>query len=234
MTGADGIGKERFCGEECLNFGVAEAAKGGGLRERVEKALHSTFCKMNKLNAKFSTRVGLPADGELGVSQEITPATLDTAWAAAACDAVTLIQLDEMELEIARFVSSALVHLYIDSTSKGLIAGRGQFPSILELQQNELPHTIQRPYILHTHIRIYQFLRAALWSILELRPYISLNQEGKGWVRQILSRDAGNSFGIWEQTNDNDEESDMFGWGIWTDASFFNHSKPLFSWFHPV
>jgi SET and MYND domain-containing protein len=187
---------------------------------------------MNKSKTRFVPTPDDGANGGLDIALKVTQATLDAAWAAAECETATVIQLDEMELEIARFVSSALVQLHAASVSDTSQA-------ILTLQENELPHAHQRPYILPIHIRISQFLRAALSCIPEMRMYVSVDGAGNGWVRQILSRDAGNSFGIWEQPREGDykeglqDELEMFGWGIWADASFFNHSMFFGGLFRP-
>ena len=227
ITKGQGNGRERFCGEVCRDLWMADGARCGGLRERVDKAIDAAVRRMNK--SKAETGPDHSTDDRL----EITQTTLDAAWIAAESETAKISQLDEMELEIARFVSSALVQLHAASVLQNAISGTSH--EILALQQNELPHTLQRPYILKTHIRISQFLRAALSYIPEMRTYVSMNRDGNGWVRNILGRDAGNSFGIWEQASDSyernqrDEEREMFGWGIWADASFFNHSS-YFLW----
>jgi SET and MYND domain-containing protein len=199
----------------------------GGLREKVNNAIDAAVRKMNKSRATSISQSDPIANGQPNIAVEITQTTLDDAWIAAGCKATAPNQLNEMELEIARFVSSALVQLFATFILQGIISSTP--PLILALQENELPHAQQRPYILPTHIRIFQFLRTALSSIPEMRKYVSVDANGKGWIRNILSRDAGNSFGIWEQTEGcGSEEREMFGWGIWTDASFFNHSMAFF------
>jgi hypothetical protein len=146
----------------------------------------------------------------------------DTAWKAAESLPIqSCIYLDEIELPIARLVLSALVSIYLNSTSSGNMA---LAPSYLTLQQNELSHILSRPYILATHTRIYQFLRTALMDVAEFATYIG---DGSASVRGVLNRDTGNSFGIWEEVTG--EEREMFGWGIWVDASFFNHSSSSIS-----
>ncbi|KAG1754085.1 uncharacterized protein EDB91DRAFT_1343406 [Suillus paluster] len=39
-------------------------------------------------------------------------------------------------------------------------------------------------------------------------------------IRNLLARDTGNAFGIW----DGDSRDEMLGWGVWVGASYFNHS----------
>ena len=202
--------------------------KCGGLREMVDDAICAAVRRANKAKTKFHQVPDLGAITRPDTTLGITQASLDAAWIAAGCETTIIIRLDEMELEIARFVSSALVQLYTNATtSTSFPTTSKDCRSILSLQQNELPHTLRRPYILPTHIRVFQFLRTALWHIAEMRPYISLDTSGNCWVRKILARDAGNSFGIWEQTQETkkNEDGEMFGWGIWVDASFFNHSR---------
>jgi hypothetical protein len=223
VSGAQGNARERFCGEVCRDRWMADGLRCGGLREKADNAIDAAIRKMNKSKTTSMSQPDVGADGQSDITVEITQTILDAAWIAAGRKATLMTQLDEMELEIARFVSSALVQLLATSIFQGTISDTP--PSILALQENELPHTQQRPYILPTHIRIFQFLRTAMSSIPEMRTYVSVDANGKGWVRNILSRDAGNSFGIWEQTEGGDpDEREMFGWGIWSDASFFNHS----------
>ena len=229
MTGG-GNGRERFCGEACLGLWMAEGMRCSGLRDRVNMAIDVAARRMNKSKARPKQTQSLPGPDSIAkfdYGLEITQATLDAAWTAAASDSTKIIQLDEIELDMARFVSSALIQLCHGTTITSLATSDNNC-SILSLQQNELPHTLQRPYILPTHIRVFQFLRAALSCILEMEAYISMADNGDNWIRKILSRDAGNSFGIWEQVYSetrNGGDPEMFGWGIWVDGSFFNHSR---------
>ncbi|KIK29449.1 hypothetical protein PISMIDRAFT_89322 [Pisolithus microcarpus 441] len=82
----------------------------------------------------------------------------------------------------------------------------------LRLQNNELANVRERQHILSAHLRIYAFLCNALPKYL--LPYIPTT------VREVLARDTGNAFGIW----DGDRRDEMLGWGVWTSASYFNHS----------
>lgn len=61
-----------------------------------------------------------------------------------------------------------------------------------------------------------------LLAILPL-PLIHDTVLNRQSIESVLSRDIGNSFGIWS-TSDSEEDPEMLGYGIWTLASFFNHS----------
>jgi hypothetical protein len=205
---SSGSGGERFCDEACRDLWLQDGIRGGGIRDRASKAIDAATRKMKKLKQ--------PPD-----HADVDPRP-ETAWKfAESLPIQSCIYLDEIELPIARLVSSALVSIYLNSSSFGNMA---LAPSYLTLQQNELSHILSRPYILATHTRIYQFLRTALMDVPEFATYIG---DGSVSVRGVLNRDTGNSFGIWEEVTG--EEREMFGWGIWVDASFFNHSSSSIS-----
>jgi len=201
-------GGERFCGEGCRDLWLQDGKRGDGIRDKVLKAMDTAARRMRKLKRPPAASPDV----------EVDPRPAEIAWKIAESLPIqACIQLDEMELQIALFVSSALVSIYLDSLS---VDKRTLAPSHLTLQQNELAHILSRPYILATHTRIYQFLRAALMDVPEFAAYVG---DGGASIRGVLSRDAGNSFGIWEEVTGG--EAEMFGWGIWVDASFFNHSS---------
>lgn len=66
-------------------------------------------------------------------------------------------------------------------------------------------------------MRVYLFLA----SIFTAHPLRDLAADPT-YARALFARDAGNSFGIWQLPHA--DESEMFGWGVWVDASYFNHS----------
>ncbi|KIJ16376.1 hypothetical protein PAXINDRAFT_113456 [Paxillus involutus ATCC 200175] len=96
-------------------------------------------------------------------------------------------------------------------TVEALAMPRNPWSQFLALQKNELRSVQTRPYMLSAYLRIYVFLCNALPRYLQ--PYVDT-------VREVLARDTGNSFGIW----DGDRRDEMMGWGIWVSASYFNHS----------
>ena len=73
-----------------------------------------------------------------------------------------------------------------------------------------------------------------LIAILPLE-FLQCNSLTRETIEAILSRDTGNSFGIWSETEtagcyidkpnvSGIEDPEMLGYGIWGSASFFNHS----------
>lgn len=63
-----------------------------------------------------------------------------------------------------------------------------------------------------------------LLAVLPL-PLIMQHTLSRPVLEAILSRDRGNSFGIWSTSPETDtEDPEMMGYGVWTSSSFFNHS----------
>lgn len=230
---------ERFCSSTCKDLWLADAQRFSGFRVLVDNAINGAIRKMKSQSYRSSNCDAF----EHLHSADITQAVLDTVWKEAIHEAPKseVIILNEMEQELARFVASGLpqLHAYKKSDipatdpSAAILLPR----SVLDLQDNELPYARRRPYIVASHIRIYKFLRTALSPVVrsscEMFDPLGGPENGKhgGWVRAILSRDTGNSFGIRDNLNNGErhsgesgsEEKEMFGWGLWADASFFNH-----------
>ena len=155
--------------------------------------------------------------------RSITPRVIDMAWestrALVASKAhlalyYSALHLEDMELEIARSLAAAIVRRYCDerlSQSDSTCNESKSWLQLLNLQKNELCNVQTRPYMLTAYLRIYVFLSNALPKYLW--KYIST-------VREVLARDTGNAFGIW----DGDRRDEMMGWGMWVSASYFNHS----------
>ncbi|KZP21966.1 SET domain-containing protein [Athelia psychrophila] len=249
-TSGPGGSGERFCSVICKDLWLAEGTRGDGIRGKIHTAVEAGVRRMNKAKLRSPDSAHPPQESDLtAIPADVrTQGGLDAAWAAAAAKSdAEIAQLNEMELEIMRFVCSGLVQMYLlRNESPAMIINAQQSSlsqaSILNLQENELPHTGQRPYILDSHIRIHSFLRCAL--NLGRRDSAAMfgigdavgGQKAGGWIRAILSRDAANAFGIRQASPDtapehvaaneldSHEESDMVGWGLWVDASFFNHS----------
>ena len=160
----------------------------------------------------------------------ITQATIDAAWKSAEVLVASrahltlynsTLHLEDMELEIARSLAAAIVRRYCDErlsqsdpTLQMTRNRSGSWTQLLNLQINELCNIQTRPYTLGAYLRIYVFLSNALPK--DLRKYMPT-------VREVLARDTGNAFGIW----DGDRRDDMIGWGIWVSASYFNHSASV-------
>ncbi|KAF9067919.1 hypothetical protein BDP27DRAFT_1327994 [Rhodocollybia butyracea] len=151
----------------------------------------------------------------------ITLEEIDSAWKRAektSKRAIAKEPLTEIELDTARLLASAVVRRHIDTypnADSNTIPGTS-WPQFLQLQDNELLYTQASPYSLSSNLRIYLFVRNALWfRIPVLQPYL----ETSDTIRAILARDQGNSFGLFEM----DGESEMLGYAIYSSASYFNH-----------
>lgn len=218
---APGASAVWFCSEDCRE--TWEKDETGSLQAQLDAILMKAQVA--------SRRKGKSVDvipPPFNPKEEITQEVIDDAWKkievlatsktqlAAFC--VTL-NLEDMELEIARYLASAILCLYVSEQlhvvaeyDKHNDSGmRAPWSHLLHLQDNELANILERPYILTAHLRIYAFLCSALPK--HLKPYLSS-------VRDVLARDTGNAFGIW----DGDRRDEMLGWGMWTSASYFNHS----------
>lgn len=80
------------------------------------------------------------------------------------------------------------------------------------------PHP--RPYASTSELRS---AANAYLQLLAILPPALLPFTSPAMIHGILSRDACNSFGIWSGTGARDGD-EFLGYGIWPNASFFNHS----------
>ncbi|KZT25947.1 SET domain-containing protein, partial [Neolentinus lepideus HHB14362 ss-1] len=119
---------------------------------------------------------------------------------------------------------------FISSTASGRSQGKRRaltllsdssvstsWSEFLSLQPSELSAVRSSPRQLSQWIQVYLFL-ASIFAGHPLHP-LTLDPS---YIRAIFIRDAGNSFGIWQLPYM--DESEMFGWGVWVSASYFNHS----------
>jgi SET domain len=76
----------------------------------------------------------------------------------------------------------------------------------------------ETPYQSEFHLRqhVYSYLQ-----LLAILPQELLSSVTSQVCREMVKRDVHNSFGI---RSLDDEGSEYFGWGVWPDASYFNHS----------
>jgi SET and MYND domain-containing protein len=74
------------------------------------------------------------------------------------------------------------------------------------------------PYNSNFHLKEYVY---GYLQLLALVPVSMLPSVTVSACRQIVARDSHNSFGI---RSLEDDGSEFFGWGVWPEASFFNHS----------
>ncbi|KDQ53917.1 hypothetical protein JAAARDRAFT_197024 [Jaapia argillacea MUCL 33604] len=278
-----------FCKEECRDRWEEEDNVDGMLMSAYD-AIDREAKRLGKANEKGKGKDDgkprskiqelektIPKKGEA-----ITQDLIDQAWKSAEAIAESrnhgedmVAELHKSDVDVARFISTVLVHRYIEdnhptpppspSTSPSTSKSPSPTPSLqsfsqslpsspptspspslksflplpspelsgndwlafLNLQNNELAHLQSIPAALCQALRVYLFtLQTLPPPLLQYLPgpgsddplikYLPLS------VRELQARDAGNSFGIWQQPSGG--ESEMFGWGIWVSASFFNHS----------
>ncbi|KAJ7182832.1 hypothetical protein C8R43DRAFT_968194 [Mycena crocata] len=204
-----------FCCEMCRDDWIRD--------ENVGQLVGVMNAAVDKLTKAMDKRcAGQPVVAEVkpvGMTQE----SIDLAWLAT--ESATLATdskpgsappLDEMELDTVRFVISAIVRRYIeDSTQTAPLLN--SWSDLLQLQVNELPFYLGRPYALASHLRIYTFVRRVALFTPVLAPYLATSE----MVRAVLSRDPGNVFGMYEMSKSGDSE--MLGWSMYVSASYFNH-----------
>jgi hypothetical protein len=195
----------------------------------LSKGQTATRKRFKSLEEEVKVKAMFPSfePGDRSITQGIIDVAWESAEALVASKAhLTLyystLHLEDMELEIARSLAAAIVRRCYDqrislseSDPTSQTRNRSEcWSQFLNLQTNELCNLQTRPYMLTAYLRIYVFLSNALPK--HLRKYTSI-------VREVLARDTGNSFGIW----DGDRRDEMMGWGIWISASYFNHSASV-------
>ncbi|TDL26725.1 SET domain-containing protein [Rickenella mellea] len=91
-------------------------------------------------------------------------------------------------------------------------------PSLWSSLESVAPNP--RPYTSKTALLSTTYAYLQLLAILptELLPFTT-----PAIIHGLMARDACNSFGIWSGTGSRDGD-EFLGYGIWPDASFFNHS----------
>ncbi|EIW79553.1 SET domain-containing protein [Coniophora puteana RWD-64-598 SS2] len=219
-----GAGAPYFCGEACRDAWIVVA--------QIEQIL------ADEAPEEHEEQLGITKNG---TRPEMAKEQLDRAWGRV--EAWTKAKygrsgpplpfaLDEGELDIARFAVSAIVRRHQEADPP-FAEPELAISRLLSLQDSELANVRMRPYLLRAHLRVCAFLGAALPP--PLRAHV-------GVVRQLLARETGNAFGIWEgdqlpegriSIGDSEKEAEdtrdmrereMFGWGVWVSASLFNHS----------
>ncbi|KAI6145071.1 SET domain-containing protein [Pisolithus tinctorius] len=209
-----------FCSEDCKK--TWEKDETGPLQLQLDAALTKALVASRRKGSKSTNTPSF------GSADDLTQDAIDQAWknvqelvaskARLAAFCATL-DLEDTELEIARLLVSAIVLRHVSgSNTNGVVdsdSHRNEIQSwthFLHVQNNELANVREGQHILSAHLRIYAFLCNALPRyLLQYTPTT---------VREVLARDTGNAFGIW----DGDRRDEMLGWGIWISASYFNHS----------
>ncbi|KAG7095251.1 hypothetical protein E1B28_006024 [Marasmius oreades] len=205
-----------FCGEDCRSVWVRRHVWAGvNLAGQMQASVNKLDKTLKKTKGARTTSSPNPSIN-LG-SCNMTQESLDLAWRAA--ERHTLLeQLSDLELDMVRFLTTAMINRYVEDvyqpSPQDYHALSGNWTGLMKLQNNELDYVRSKPHILASHLRVYAFMRSAVIPIL--RPYV----ETTDMIRQLLGRDQGNSFGLYEVLDDNE----MFGYAIYISGSYFNHS----------
>ncbi|KAF9269798.1 SET domain-containing protein [Marasmius fiardii PR-910] len=213
----EGITGFWFCSEDCRKVWEEGGQVWGGVN-----LVAQMQASIDKLDKSLKKSKGLrttslvnsqPVSGSCTITQE----ALDLAWRDAE-QHPPLDQLNDLELDMVRFLATAIVNHYVEDvdrpTPQRHHALSGTWADFMQLQNNELDYVRSKPHILASHLRVYGFIRKAVIPIL--RPYV----ENADTVRQIIGRDQGNAFGLYEVFGDNE----MFGYAIYISGSYFNHN----------
>ena len=222
-NGTGGIGLAWFCSEICRSWWKARLGDAGiaalstvtvALSKHKRAKLPSQANEKPEGNVRTanvdSKGVDKSVEDRLAHAPPVTEADIEEAWArtAHAPPNSTLRLIEDVDDE------NALLFLL-----DGMVV-RHQSPAIwdklLSLNPSLTPYT-SRPGVLASHIRLYDFLRLYLPPTSPIRDYCTPET-----ILALVTRDFGNSFGIWEAVDF--EDGEMLGYGCWVEASFFNHS----------
>lgn len=192
VTGKEQRGIAWFCSPECCNSWKDHVGEFG------IEAISRILAGLSKLQKGKSD--GRRSDGE-------SRATIEAAWTAAESSPVykilPLLQ-EEDDQDTAFFLLDGILARSRNPTG---------WEAFLSLNPTLQPY--DTPGTLQSHIRIFHYLHVHLPE--HLRPFCSAET-----ILALVTRDHGNSFGIFE--DDLGRDGEMLGYGTWTEASFFNHS----------
>lgn len=193
------VGKEErgiawFCSEDCHNAWKARLGEIG------LEALSRVTVGLSKVQK------GKLAATE-GTDKTLTPSQVGSLWARAETTAfpktMPLLHEDD-DQDTFFFLLDGIMARHNDPSS---------WSAFLSLNPSLQPY--ESLTTLDSHIRMYQYLRYHLPEPLKRCCTAET-------VLALITRDHGNSFGIFEDELGRDGE--MLGYGTWTSASFFNHS----------
>ncbi|KAJ8503091.1 hypothetical protein ONZ45_g11159 [Pleurotus djamor] len=212
-----------FCSEKCRDVW---AATRGDQCLRVMSAIERTI---DKLHANLQTRKKVVEHLDMD-PKRLSGDDINILWKGSEDQVNNIRQstpLSELELDTARFVASAMIRRWQEDESGQAYQGP-KWKDLLNLQDNEEVHIASHHEVLDSWIRIYAFLRHRLSMVSsKLPPALIKLLETSTPVRAVLARDHGNVFGIFEEGRVGDEEAEMLGFGMYPEASYFNHScKP--------
>lgn len=197
MTGSgskDLRGIAWFCSEECKQSWQARL---GGDAIAAIAAIHNALAKVKKAASVGDAR-----------RATLTEQEIEAAWRQAESREplkdIRLINEEDNE-DTLLFLLDGILACKRDPTA---------WIGFLSLNPTLAPYQ-NEPSLLASHIRLYDFLRVHL-------PQACLDACTPVVILALITREAGNSFGIWEQGVEDDGE--MLGYGSWVESSFFNHS----------
>ncbi|EJD35329.1 SET domain-containing protein [Auricularia subglabra TFB-10046 SS5] len=206
----NGVSVQWFCSDVCRDRWDMELGELG----RESWAILEGWLKKAKIH------------DEEGEEDQPSSGTVDAAWETAERDGSHLLAVRQAVQQTKadrRSLSRALnAPAHPDTISfllSGILAACTNPSAFALLRQLEGVSTPYRSTAqLHAHLASYQ-------TLLALLPVPLLSHVTPDILRTLSSVDAHNSFGIW---SDAPGRGEMLGYGIWPDASFFNHSC------HPV
>lgn len=198
-TGKNARGLAWFCSDECKSAWLAGTGQAG---------LDALNCISNAL-ARSKKKESTQANSQIRESVRVLEADIEAVWQNAANatepkQAADLIEDDDDEDTLFFLLDGIVGHCNHPT----------KWQTFLSLAPSLQPYTESRN-TLDSHVRIFRFLRKHLPA--EMRS--SCTPET---VLALITRDHGNSFGIFEAGLE--REGEMLGYGSWTEASFFNHS----------
>lgn len=200
--GKDFRGLAWFCSTSCLGKWKQRMGEAG-----LEALLAITVAVAKHKKAK---RVGDSDDKSKGKATGMIDEDIERAWRTAvekpARKDIRLIDEEDDENTLFFFLD-------------GLIArynSAQEWSKFLSLNPSLKPYD-DKPSLLASHIRIYDFLRVHLPQSSGISQFCTPET-----IFALFTRDFGNSFGIWEDIEC--EDGEMLGYGCWVEASFFNHS----------
>lgn len=179
--------------------------------------------KQAKMVVKEEEEAGpLPAESSTAAPPQPTPADIETAWTAAEtmADLIRSARYSNKPSKperkaITQALSFKIDSIVINHAISSLVASTSHASSWQTVQDL---YASPQPYIsaeqLQTHLTTY-------FQLLALLPLKLLPLCTRSTLITAIDRDAHNSFGI---RSLDDDASEMFGYGTWPSASYWNHS----------
>ena len=209
-----------WCTEECRDAWMEEHGKVG---VDAFAAVEDLSRKQAKMVVKAEEEAGLlPTGSATATAIQPTPEDIETAWIAAetTADLIRSARYSNKPSKperkaIAQALSSKIDSIVINHAISSLIASTSHPPAWQTVQDL---YASPQPYIsteqLQTHLTTY-------FQLLALLPLKLLPMCTRSTLITAIDRDAHNSFGI---RSLDDDASEMFGYGTWPSASYWNHS----------